>query len=179
MEEKFDVLNEWGEFTDRVATREECHREGLWHRAVYAFIINDKKEILLQRRSATKKQWPNKWDVTVGGHVLAGEFGREALIRETKEELGLDITDNDIKYLLGSVSIDTNQGIVNKHFNECYLIMKEVDTSLIVVQKEEVSEVRFFTLDEVLSMVQNDYQDITKKIGPWNFLVKIITDYLS
>ena len=59
MKEEFDVLNEWGEFTGKTATREECHKNGLWHRAVYAFIINDRKEILLQKRSAHKKQWPN------------------------------------------------------------------------------------------------------------------------
>ena len=33
------------------------------------------------------------WDVTVGGHVDSGEFGRQALIRETKEELGIEISD--------------------------------------------------------------------------------------
>ena len=46
MEEKFDVLNEQGEFTGKIATREECHKKGLWHRAVYAFIIDDNKNIL-------------------------------------------------------------------------------------------------------------------------------------
>ena len=39
--EKFDVLNEFGEFTGKVATREECHKKGYWHRAVYAFIIDE------------------------------------------------------------------------------------------------------------------------------------------
>ena len=179
MEERFDVLNEWGEFTGEIATRKECHEKSLWHRAVYAFIINDKKEILLQKRSATKKQWPNKWDVTIGGHVLSGEFGRQALIRETKEELGLDITDNDIKYLVGSISVDTNKDIINKHFNECYLITKEIDISEIILQKEEVSKVKFFTKDEILNMIDNDYKDITKKIGPWNFLEKILNNYLK
>ena len=83
----------------------------------------------MQRRSSNKKQWPNKWDVTIGGHVLMGEFGREALIRETKEELGIDIDDCDIKYLVGSTSIDTHKDIVNKHFNECYIITKDIDLS--------------------------------------------------
>ena len=55
MEEKFDVLNELGEFTGKIATREECHAKGLWHRAVYAFIIDDNGNILLQKRSANKK----------------------------------------------------------------------------------------------------------------------------
>lgn len=177
MEEKFDVLNEWGEFTEKLATRDECHKNGFWHRAVYAFIINDKKEVLLQKRSSNKKQWPDMWDVTVGGHVLAGEFGREALIRETKEELGIDIDDCDIRYLVGSTSIDTHKDIINKHFNECYVIIKNIDLAKIKLQNEEVSEVRFFTIEEIREMIQDDYKCITKKIGPWNFLMKILEHY--
>ena len=45
MEEKFDVLNDLGEFTGKIATREECHQGGLWHRAVYAFIMDKKGNI--------------------------------------------------------------------------------------------------------------------------------------
>jgi len=55
MEEKFDVLNEYGEFTGKVKTRTEVHEKGLWHRAVVLFVINEHDEILLQKRSRTKK----------------------------------------------------------------------------------------------------------------------------
>lgn len=177
MKEKFDILNEWGEFTGKTATREVCHKEGFWHRAVYAFIINNNGEVLLQRRSFNKKQWPNMWDVTVGGHVLAGEFGREALIREIKEELGIDVNDDEIKYLVGSTSIDTSNNLVNKHFNECYIITKSVDLSEIELQKEEVSEVKFFSPEDIINMIHDDYKCITRKIGPWNFLMKILEHY--
>ena len=177
MEEKFDVLNEFGEFTGEVATREECHKKGLWHRAVYAFIIDKNSNILLQKRSAKKKLWPNMWDVTVGGHVDAGEFGRQSLIREVKEELGIDITDDDIKYLVGSSSINIKGDIINKHYNECYLITKDIDISKIKLQEEEVSEVKYFSKEEVLNMIDNNYSGLTEKTGSWNFLRRILNNY--
>ena len=106
MEEFFDVLTEKGEYTGNVETREQCHKQGLWHKAVVVFIINSKKQVLLQRRSPNKKMWPNMWDITAGGHVLAGEFGFQAIIREAKEELGLDLNKNDITFIGSSISIN-------------------------------------------------------------------------
>lgn len=91
MSEYFDVLNEKGEYTGKVESREICHKEGLWHKAVAVFVVNSKGQVLLQKRSAKKKMWPNMWDITAGGHVDSGEFGFESIIREIKEELGVDI----------------------------------------------------------------------------------------
>ncbi len=176
--EEFDVLNEQGEFTGKIATREECHKKGYWHRAVYAFIIDDKGNVLLQKRSANKKLWPNMWDVTVGGHVNSGEFGRQALIREAKEELGIKISDNDIKYLVGSTLINEQGDIINKHYNECYLITKNIDISNIVIQKEELSEVKYFSKEELIKRINNNYEGLTQKTGVWNFL-KVILENLN
>ena len=178
MEEKIDVLNELGESTGKVETRDECHKKGLWHRAVYAFIIDQKGNVLLQKRSANKKMWPNMWDVTAGGHVDSNEFGRQALIREVKEELGIDIKDDDIKYLIGSTSINKKENIIDKHYNECYLITKEIDISEIDLQKEEVSEVKYFTKREILERINNNYEGLTEKTGPWNFLERILNNYV-
>jgi len=174
MEEKLDVLNEFGEFTGKVATREECHKNGFWHRAVYAFIIDKNSNILLQKRGSSKKLWPNRWDVTVGGHVEAGEFGMNSLIRECKEELGIDISDDEIKYLVGSTSIYIKNDFINKHYDECYLIMKDIDISKLRLQKEEVAEVKYFSKEELLERINNNYDGLTEKIVSWHFLKKIL-----
>lgn len=179
MEEKFDVLDEYGAFTGQIATRDECHKKGYWHRAVYAFIINDKGEILLQKRSNNKKLWPNKWDVPVGGHVDSGEFGFQALIREAKEELGIDVYENEVKYLLGSRSTNLSGDIINNHFNECYIITKSIDLKDIVIDENEVSDVKYFSKEEVLKRIDSNYDGLTEKLEPWNFLKKIIDIYLK
>lgn len=170
--EYFDVLNEYGEFTGKVATREECHEKGLWHRSVYAFIFNENGDVLLQRRSKNKKLWPDLWDITAGGHVLVGEFGLQALIREVKEELGLDIKENEIKYLVGSSSSNIQEKIINNHFNECYIVTKNIDISKLKLQEEEVSAIRWFSKSEILKRINNNFEGLTEKTGPWNFLKK-------
>lgn len=168
--EYFDVINENGEFVNKVETREECHKKGLWHRAVYAFIFNKNGDVLLQKRSGNKKLWPNLWDVTVGGHVLEGEFGYQALIRETKEELGIEINESEIKYLVSTTSTNIEKDIINNHFNEGYIITKDIDVSEIKLQQEEVSDIRWFTKEEILNKIDNNYDNLTEKIGPWNLL---------
>ena len=176
MEEKFDILNERGEFTGKVATREECHRDGLWHRAVYGFVIDRNSNVLLQKRSSNKKLWPNKWDVTVGGHVDSGEFGMDTIIRECKEELGIDVQQSEIRYLVSSTSVYEKDGYANKHYDECYLIMKDIDISKLKLQKDEVSDVKYFSKNELIERINNNYDGLTEKTSSWHFLKKILED---
>ena len=115
--ELLDILDENGKITGKVESREVVHQKGLWHRAVYGFIFNNKGDILLQKRSKNKKLWPDLWDVTVGGHVLTKEFGSQALIRETKEELNIEITKNEIAYLVSSISNNIKENMIDNHYN--------------------------------------------------------------
>lgn len=53
-------------------------------------------------------------------------------------------------------------------------ITKNIDLLDIKIQKEEVSEVRYFSKDELLKRISNNYEGLTDKTGPWNFLLKIL-----
>lgn len=172
MEEMFDVLDETGKYTGQIQTRDKCHKEGLWHKAVVVYIINSKKQVLLQKRSSNKKLWPNKWDVTAGGHVLAGEFGFEAIIREAKEELGINLEQKEMTFIGSSISSNLKGDIINNHFNEYYIVHKDIDETKLTLQKEEVSELKWINKEEIIDRIKNNYQDITDKQGCWEYLIK-------
>ena len=88
--ELIDVLDENGQFVGKQETKEELYQDGHWHRSVHIWIINDKQELLVQKRNPYKKTFPNLWAISTAGHVLAGESSLQAGIRELKEELDLE-----------------------------------------------------------------------------------------
>ena len=97
MIEMIDVLDENGVKTGEVATRTEVHQRGLWHRIVAIMIVDEKKRILLQQRSNDRITNPGKWDIAAAGHVDAGEDVLLTIMREAKEEVGVEISDKCIE----------------------------------------------------------------------------------
>lgn len=174
MEETVDVLDEFGRFTGKVEKLSVCHSQGLWHRAVFGLIVNESGDILLQQRSEKKKLWPGKWDITVGGHVQSGELGKDAIIRETKEELGLNITEKEINFLVSSTSRYNNNGYINNHYDECFIIKKDVNINELKLQESEVSDVRFFSKTDILDRINNNYDGLTEKTITWNIIKTLI-----
>ncbi len=69
--------------------KSEAHREGLWHRAAHIWAYNSKGEILLQLRAKNKRTFPDKWDLSVAGHISASEEPIDSALREIEEEVGL------------------------------------------------------------------------------------------
>jgi len=73
------------------ATREKCHKNNrIIHRSVYVFVLNDKNEMFLQKRSEHKDLYGGYYTGSATGHVDFGEDYDEAARRELKEELGIE-----------------------------------------------------------------------------------------
>ncbi len=98
-DELFEIYDAAGLPTGRLKRRGDVHRDGDWHRAIHIWVwrINPaaEPEVIFQRRSLTKDTWPGALDVAIGGHIRAGETLAET-VREAEEELGLDVTLDDL-----------------------------------------------------------------------------------
>lgn len=91
-EELFPLVNENGETIGK-ATRGECHSGSmLLHPVVHLHLATEDGRLYLQKRSMDKDIQPGKWDTAVGGHMDYGETVSQAVARESREELGVDVT---------------------------------------------------------------------------------------
>ena len=73
----------------RDESRDVAHREGYWHETIQCWLV-DEQSVYIQKRSATKKDFPSLFDITAAGHIMAHETVEDS-IREIKEELGIEI----------------------------------------------------------------------------------------
>jgi 16S rRNA (adenine1518-N6/adenine1519-N6)-dimethyltransferase len=70
--------------------RATIHRDNLLHRAVHIFLMNQRGELLLQKRSYRKDRFPRRWDSSAAGHVDADESYQDCARRELREEVGVE-----------------------------------------------------------------------------------------
>ena len=67
-----------------------CHDgAGVLHRAFSLFVFNPGGELLLQKRSASKRLWPGFWSNSCCSHPRAGEPMSGAIHRRLRQELGM------------------------------------------------------------------------------------------
>lgn len=143
--EIWDILDSNGKLTGKTMKKGEPIPEGYYHLGADIWIVNSKNEILIQKRSPKKKNSPNVWAMT-GGSVIKGETTLQTIERETKEELGINLNIENAQlvnhYKTGKVWIDT------------YLIKQDIDLDDIIMQEDEVSEVKWVTYEEIEEIYQ-------------------------
>ena len=119
------------------------------------FILNDYGQILLQKRSRNKKNYPNMWALCTG-HVEKNEDVQNAAIRELKEELGINISIKELhSFANGKFDIINENGSTYFFYIKCNLKQEKF-----IIQKEELSQVKWFDIIDVISMIKNNDETI-------------------
>ena len=157
--EYIEVVDENGKFTGQILEREQVHSFNLFHWEVAVMILNHQGQTLLQKRSPNKRNNPNKWGVCAG-HVDVGEALEHAALRELKEEVGIECNKEDLKILAEK---ELRLGNTNSHFTRYYYVYCDKPEEEFIIQKEELSEVKWFDLETLMEMVRNKREDLTIK----------------
>jgi isopentenyl-diphosphate Delta-isomerase len=149
--EMFDLVDAFGFPTGEVADRDTVHAEGLLHRDMHVWITNG-EDMLQQQRSWEKDIMPGEWDISVAGHIGAGESYRDAAGRETFEELGVELPDDSFieagtfasELLLPGWEQPHN--VVGDNF---VVVAPELNLNDLDLQEEEVVDVRWYPIDQL------------------------------
>ena len=160
--ELIDVLDENGILTGEVLPRSEVHKRGLWHRAIVVAIVNEKNEILLQQRSEKKEKNAGMWDISVAGHISAGQDSLSAAAREINEEISVllgyrtEIKDFRYMYCFRKEQVFKRDFIERQFYDFFILRTNGIDDKTLFFQKEEVQAIKFVDLNSIQKMIANN-----------------------
>ena len=142
--EKRDLYDENKKLTGETIYKGQDVPKGRYYITVVIFIQNNKNEFLLQKRVKKKD---GKW-ATTGGHPVSGETSKQGIVTEIREELGVNVTEKNI-ILFKTLKTEDD-------FVDLYYLKENIDIDKIKIQKEEVEEVKWATIDEIQNMIKNN-----------------------
>lgn len=142
--EYWDIYDVNGNKTNKIRKKGDKLEQGEYHLAMEAWIVNSNGNILIQKRSEKCEILPGVWGLTTG-RMISGENTIEGCIREVKEEIGLNISKEDLNFVRRIFRTDLIWDI--------YLIKKDVEINQLNLQENEVSEVKWVSIDEFNKML--------------------------
>jgi isopentenyldiphosphate isomerase len=161
--EMVDLLDENRNYTGETIARGEPIPNGRYKQSIHMWITNNAGKVYVQKRCSEKKKYPNMWEIA-GGGVVAGDDSEGTLKKEFEEELGIEFE--------GDYSLITT--IRREHdFADVYHVRQNFDIDKLHLQKEEVSEGRWVTLEEMLQMIKNNLFCSTI-MDFWNVFIEYI-----
>ena len=147
MDELIDILTAEGKATGKTALKSEAHKNGWFHATVHIWLFTADKKILLQKRALTKKVFPGLWDISVAGHIAAGESILSSAKREVFEEIGLELHDKElIKIGTRIHQVKHKNGIQDNEHHHVFIAKLKVPISKLTIQQEEVADIKLFDL---------------------------------
>jgi isopentenyldiphosphate isomerase len=146
------------------ALKEDVYGRALLHAASHVWIWrrtnNNSIEILLQKRATDKKTWPGRYDISAAGHIDIGEDPITAAIRETQEEIGFAINEQDLRFIGVDrrLMVAPDKSWTENELNWMYLLEIKQDVSF----KLEDGEVDSLVWKS-LAQIQKELADNTAK----------------
>jgi isopentenyldiphosphate isomerase len=145
--EIFDLYDRDRTLTGETIRRGQKPPAERYHLVVHICIFNQDGQMLIQKRSLQKGFWAGLWDVSVGGAAQKGDSSWQAAQRELVEELGINF---DFSQVRPALTFNFEYG-----FDDVYLIHLNPELGDLILQVEEVAEVRWADQKTILGMIQD------------------------
>ncbi|MCP4252725.1 MAG: NUDIX domain-containing protein, partial [Candidatus Scalindua sp.] len=158
MDELIDLVNEDGSKTGKTCLKSLAHKNGFMHSSVHIWIFDVEKNVLIQKRAIDKDCFPNLWDVSVAGHISAGETPIISALREIHEEIGLKVSKTDLLFLSSfRKNVRHSEDFIDNELHHIYICNLNFNLIELIIQESEVSEVTSIPLNKLISKINSSY----------------------
>lgn len=148
--ELWDIYDKDKQRTGRTMKRNDwCLKDDEYHLTVLGVVARPDKKFLITQRVMTKHWAPGWWEVS-GGAAMAGEDSKDAVLREVKEETGLDVSKAEGGYLFTYHRENPGEG--DNYFVDVYRFVMDFDESDVSPQEEETLGFKLATLEEIKAL---------------------------
>lgn len=145
--ELWDIYDKDKKPTGRTMKRNDWHmKDGEYHLTVLGVIHRPDGRFLITKRVMTKAWAPGWWEVS-GGAAQAGEDSKSAVLREIREETGLDASTAEGGYLFTYRRDNPDEG--DNYFVDVYRFTMDIDETDLNLQEAETDGYMFATLQEI------------------------------
>ena len=183
MDERIDIVTKDGKPTGKTALKSVIHSEGHYHNTAHLWLYTKAGKILLAQRSFTKTICPGLWDVSVAGHVDAGETIEQAAIRETQEEIGLTLQEQELHKIGVFPCFQMyHNGIIDNEFHHTFIAELGVPIEQLKPQPNEVEALQLVTLYLFKNYLDNSINNnyfVASNIGYYQYVLQQIEDRLN
>lgn len=166
--ELWDIYDSNKKPTGRTMKRNDwCLQEGEYHLTVLGVVARPDGRFLITKRVMTKAWAPGWWEVS-GGAVQAGEASEDAVIREVKEETGLDVSKAKGGYLFSYQRDNPGEG--DNYFVDIYRFVMDFDEKDVHPQEEETDGFMLATADQIAEFAKQGiflHYDSIKSVFEW------------
>lgn len=135
----------------------EAHEKALLHRAFSVFIINDKKEIMLQQRASHKYHSPMLWTNTCCSHQRENETNLEAGARRLREEMGMNVPLKEVFSFIYKAPFDN--GLTEHEFDH---VMVGYSNESPEINSEEVNDWKWMSISDLKLDMESNPQEYTE-----------------
>lgn len=135
-------------------SREKTISEDEWLSGVTCFVVNENNEVLIEKR-VNKGITPGKLDLC-SGHIDGEETPTQAMIRELKEELGIEIEEamNVVRLTEQACPLVFESSGKNRNFFIDFYCLKR-NKSDVDIQKEEIDKITWVPLENGFELIQS------------------------
>lgn len=150
--ELWDIYDKNKNKTGRTMKKNDwCLKDDEYHLTVLGVVQNTDGRFLITQRVMTKAWAPGWWEVS-GGAAQAGEDSLEAVLREVREETGLDVSGFDGGYQFSYHRENPGEG--DNYFVDIYRFTGDFTEDDVKVQKEECLGFQLATKEEIEALAK-------------------------